>query len=646
KALKNDYRKKEMGLAARYRILEKKEAEYSTRVGKVRESYRARLEALENEFNGEREKFQDEITKLRADHSQTVSAQRGKILSLGLAVDELKERLAGKDKDDHLLTKQLKEYQLRYKEIQHLVRERDQAYKEQIRDLVAAQQREEKAYKLNIARLQESFSQIESALREEIENKKGLLKVREKELRLLSEEVASAKNQAESLSGSMEEKFHRWKEKEVALNGKVSELSLKLNETLGLLSVRGNEIAFIREEVASSREKLREYSRREDELITQIRNLALEKGTSGMELTARVSESENLRKELSNLRADKLRVEEENSALIQKITEEKSRFLEETGALKNQLERESLRASEAEMRAKFQESRRESEIQIWKTEAERLRDSQSYEKEVVLAESQFLKEEIEKLRAFSAEAQQAAAGREEQVAVLQAKLEDERKKMQGKIDEAQSEISELKERMRLDYISYDEAINKKEKQLSLDYQRRSDEREAHWQSLYTEREKEHLGERDELRRELDNLRKEKISVERQWNVRLKDKEDDLRDLQLAKAQNESRIMSSLRRYQKEYQQLRAKSMSLNSALRDREEEVRELRLRFSRREIKWKRAYSIKQKEVRHLTYELQKSNRGTLRKILDALTGHDRKPEPVSDSKKPVADRRSVLKQ
>ena len=114
--------------------------------------------------------------------------------------------------------------------------------------------------------------------------------------------------------------------------------------------------------------------------------------------------------------------------------------------------------------------------------------------------------------------------------------------------------------------------------------------------------------------------------DRMWDVRLSEKEEELKKIQLEKAQNESHLSLKMTRLSKQLNEYMASYKRARSILKSKEELNRELRARMAQRDIQWKTAFRNKQIEVKNLAYELQLAKRGFIARFVGSFTGADKK--------------------
>ena len=360
------------------------------------------------------------------------------------------------------------------------------------------------------------------------------------------------------------------------------------------------------------------------------KNLKLEIEDKRQKLIARENEIKNLKDEFNNIK--------ERSAYELKVADEK---------LRNNEEREKeLKENIAEMRRKVHEAEsktlestlhadtinknRQTEIEQFKSEIERIKQSHIMEKSILQGESDRLKHEIQEIKDERKVLLEMIKGKEEQMEKVNKNLYEVRNFSMQQIEEKKVEISYLKDQMKTEEYEWQKKIEEKERQLNLEYQRKLDERENHWQS----REKELLAYRNSLQEEVEELKKEKLTGDRMWDVRLRDKEEELKNIQLEKAQNESKLTIQFTKTQESLNEFRSKYNNSEEMLREREEQNMELRAQMAQRDIQWKTAYRNKQVEVERLTFELHQSRRGLLTKFVQLLTGTEKREKQMLEER------------
>jgi hypothetical protein len=115
-----------------------------------------------------------------------------------------------------------------------------------------------------------------------------------------------------------------------------------------------------------------------------------------------------------------------------------------------------------------------------------------------------------------------------------------------------------------------------------------------------------------------------------WDVRLSDKEEELKNIQLEKAQNESQLILKMTKLTKQLSEYMSNFKKARSMLKSKEEYNRELRAKTAQRDMQWKTAFRNKQREIRKLTYELQLTKRSMVSKFISSLTGADKKKKEL----------------
>ncbi|MEA3507006.1 MAG: hypothetical protein U9R36_05915, partial [Elusimicrobiota bacterium] len=207
-------------------------------------------------------------------------------------------------------------------------------------------------------------------------------------------------------------------------------------------------------------------------------------------------------------------------------------------------------------------------------------------------------------------------------------IEEIRQSYEQKIQSKKEELDEFKKKIEQVRIEMRGEYADREHELNVQYQRKLDEKETRWQDIYSSREEELIQAKKKLADDLEELRRENLRVERQWNVRLEDKEEKLKDLQIEKAQRESKYSEKLNKASEELTRLRTVNVRLDKDLREKEEAGRELRARMAQRDVQWKTAYKNKQAEVKKLLYQLEESRKGVLFRFFQSLTGSKKKRE------------------
>ncbi|MFH1414564.1 MAG: hypothetical protein ABIH89_00555 [Elusimicrobiota bacterium] len=467
---------------------------------------------------------------------------------------------------------------------------------------------------------------------------------RETEINSIVEESERIKTGLAAELESAAARLNKWDEKGQLLENKISDLQERLIlsraeaaeaqlKTESLQKKYEYEIDSLRDEYRKERnsmlaelevssEKISGWSEKESKLKEDIEKM--QKALQEAESKANTMQIE-YSNAVGNFESDIRRLKTELKEVQIKHAEEMktARILREKAELIQQKLNESENSLlQADLRNESIKRDKDAEIVHLNKEIERIQQGHAAEIGLYKGDRDRLNEEINDIRENKNILQEMVSVKEKQFEKLNNENLSIRKDAEQRFAEKQAEINKIRENNAVREKEWESKILEKERELSVSFERKSSERESYWQDIYSSREKELLEFRNRLQEEIDQLKKEKLSSDRIWDMRLKEKEEELKDIQLEKAQNESRLKTLLARMQKELNEYKARFKNAREVLREREGQNRELRARMAQRDIQWKTAYKKKQIEAKKLIFEVQQSQRGLLKKITDSVTG------------------------
>jgi hypothetical protein len=586
--LESEYNEKLQQLNNQRQILEHEKEEYRKSTDSIRKSGQQKIDELYSEMQLQRDSYESKIKDIRKQYFELNRESARLRQKLELQIDDLKIKLQNQNEENKDIKEQYakaqkqheelnrnneinkKEYMAQMQAISKELEQADGKIEEKIRYIRNKAEEEKRA-------LETRFVQAEKGLRLQIEEKRQRLIVRENELKNLKVQLDDIKGKHESELKAASNNIETLQEKERFLKAKIEELN----------------------------DQIHDFDRRIFE--ANFRADTISKRSEG--------EIVRLSEELK-ISSEKLSEWQHKEAGLKNMVEEMSQKLQQS-------ER---RALELSLKAQAVNTNSLTQMNNSKDEIERINRNHQMEKAILEDAMQRLNQEMQSLKEGGYALQQTIRNKEEQIEKISRSLEDVRSQSQIQLNQKQSEIDRLLEQFSQQQELWRTKIDEKERVVTAEYQNKLEEKDRRWQESYSIREKELLQYKNKIQEELEEIKREKLSSDRMWDVRLKDKEEELKEIQLEKAQNESRLITERTKLQSAINELRSRYGNARAVLKDREEQNRELRARMAQRDIQWKTAYKNKQLEVKRLTFELLQSRRGLLSRVVNSVSGADKR--------------------
>ncbi len=639
-----EYNKKYIDICG---ILDAKKKEYEEKTYTLSRQYADSKYEVAEKIREVKAKFTEEMEKFRAGFLQTE-------MTLKQQIEDKRQRLINRENEIESLKEELSKTTLDHSsEI------------EELNSKIVIWNQKETELKEGIVNLHQKITESETKTLEITLKSEAETRNNEHEIKILKERLDESKERYSSDINAAGERIAEWHEKERLLKETIENLSRKITEaenkvvetTLIAETVSRNsenEIKILKKhleeseekysgDISAANERISNLLEKENQLLEDLNNFKhkiTEADNKILETSLRAEAiSRNKEDEITGLREElnntKMKLSSELEVANKRMTDwyEKEKNLKESIENMQPVIAEARnRALEATLRSDALNNENQMQAARWKEEVDRINQSYQTEKVFYEQEKSRLNITVDEFREEKRQLQERISYKENQIEKMNQSFEETRKYAQQQIEDKKEEIDRFKEHISRREQEWTIKIEAKEANLGMEYKKKLDEREDHWRGIYSSREEELTAFRKRLEEELEELKRDKLGSDRMWDVRLKEKEDELKHIQLEKAQNESSLTLKMDSYRKELSEYKARYINSREILKEKEAHNRELRARMAQRDVQWKTAYKNKEIEVKRLSFELQQSRRGVIKKIIHSMAGIDKKKKQILD--------------